>query len=271
MAYQIRQLSLGGVLDQAVVLTKDHFGILFRIVAVTMLLPLIAQGLTQTIAMPQLSSAPTPEELQAYLTAMAKIGPVILIISFATIGATIVGNAAMVHGIASVYLDKPLTTKIAVKRAFAVFWPLVGTSILVGLVLFAGLLLLIVPGIIFFLWYALATQIVVVEGTSGVDAMKRSKELMKGNMGSMFVLGFVMLTINLGVAWGAALVPQPHVRVVLTAFVQCAMMIFGTAVSVVFYFSARCKHEQFDLQLLADNVGAEVVLESADEDEQATE
>ena len=94
---------------------------------------------------------------------------------------------------------------------------------------------------------------------------------MKGNMGSMFVLGFVMLTINLGVAWGAALVPQPHVRVVLTAFVQCAMMIFGTAVSVVFYFSARCKHEQFDLQLLADNVGAEVVLESADEDEQATE
>ncbi|MBC7820753.1 MAG: hypothetical protein IAG10_28035 [Planctomycetaceae bacterium] len=268
MTYQIRQLSLGGVLDQAVVLTKDHFGVLFRIIAVTLLLPLIAQSLTQTIAIPQLSSTPTPEEIQAYLEAMAKFGPVMLLTSLATIVATFIGNAAMVHGIASVYLGKPLTTKQAVKRAFGVFWPLIGTSILVGLVLFAGLLLLVIPGIIFFLWYALATQIVVVEGISGVDAMKRSKELMKGNMGSMFVLGFVMLTINVGInLGGAAMVSQPHVRAVLTSFVQCALMIFGTAVSVVFYFSARCKHEQFDLQLLADNVGAEVVLEAADEDE----
>jgi uncharacterized membrane protein len=265
MAYQIRQLSLGGVLDQAVALTKDHFGILFRIVAVTLLLPLIAQGLTQTIAIPQLSSTPTPEEIQAYLAAMGKIGPVIMLVSFATIAATLVGNAALVHGIASVYLDKPLTAKLAVKRAFAVFWQLIGTSILAGLVMFAGFLLLIVPGIIFALWYALVTQIVVIEGSTGLEAMKRSKTLMKDNMGSMFVLGFVMLTINLGIGWGAALVPQPHVRAVLTAFVQCAMMIFGTAVSVVFYFSARCKHEQFDLQLLADNVGAEVVLEADDE------
>jgi hypothetical protein len=270
MGYRIRQLSLGGVLDQAVTLTKDHFGTLFRITAVTVLLPLLAQGMLQTIAMPQLSNAPTPEEIQVYLTAMSKIGLVIMVISFATIAATIIANAALVHGIASVYLDKPLTTKMAVKRALAVFWPFVGTSILVGVILVAGFLMLIVPGIIFFLWYALVTQIVVVEGSSGLEAMKRSKALMAGNMGSMFLLGFVMLFINLGIGWGAAMVPQPHVRALLTAFVQSALMIFGTAVTVVFYFSARCKHEQFDLQLLAENVGAEIVLESADEDEQAT-
>ncbi len=270
MAYQIRQLSLGGVLDQAVVLTKEHFGVFFRIMAVTLLVPLIAQSMVQTVAMPQLSKTPTQEEVQAYLEAMGKFGPVLLILSLATIGATFIANAAMVHGIASVYLGKSLTTKEAIQRAFAVFWSLIGTSILLGLVLFAGFLLLIIPGIIFALWYSLATQIVVVEGISGAKAMKRSKELMQGNMGSMFVLGFVMLAINLGINMAATLVPQPHVRVLLSSFVQCGLMIFGTAVTVVFYFSARCKHEQFDLQLLADNVGAEVVLEAADDNEQAT-
>lgn len=267
MAYQIRQLSLGGVLDQAVALTKNHFGALFQIVAVTLLPMTLANSLFSASVMPQVSQPLSPEETQVVLEMMQKYGLVFFVLGIASIAASIVGNGAIVHGIASVYLDKPLTTKAAIKRAFGIFWPLIGTSILVGLAMTGGLLLCVIPGIIFALWFALSTQIVVIEGISGADAMKRSKALMKDNMGSLFVLGFVILVINAGVTWGITLVGQPHVQAVLSSLVQCALLIFGTATQVVFYFSARCKHEQFDLQLLADEVGAEVVLESADENE----
>ena len=36
-----------------------------------------------------------------------------------------------------------------------------------------------------------------------------------------------------------------------------ALTIFASAAFVAFYFSCRCKHEQFDLALLAQSVGAE--------------
>ena len=57
--------------------------------------------------------------------------------------------------------------------------------------------------------------------------------------------------------FGAGLIPQPHVRVVLLALVEAVLTIFASAAFVAFYFSCRCKHEQFDLALLAQSVGAE--------------
>ena len=41
------------------------------------------------------------------------------------------------------------------------------------------------------------------------------------------------------------------------SIVAGVLMIFASAAFVVFYFSCRCKHEQFDLALLAQSVGAE--------------
>ena len=38
---------------------------------------------------------------------------------------------------------------------------------------------------------------------------------------------------------------------------RAVLVIFASAAFVVFYFSCRCKHEQFDLALLAESVGAE--------------
>lgn len=90
---------------------------------------------------------------------------------------------------------------------------------------------------------------------------------MTGNIGTLFVLGLVMIPIIWGVQIAVLFIPQPHVRAVLAPLAQAVMTIFASAATVVFYFSARCKHEQFDLQLLAENVGAEMVLESADENE----
>jgi hypothetical protein len=98
---------------------------------------------------------------------------------------------------------------------------------------------------------------VVIENVGGVAAMKRSKQLMAGNIGTVFVLGLLVGLINAGITFAANLIPQPHVQVVALALINGVVTIFASAAFVVFYFSCRCKHEQFDLALLAQAVGAE--------------
>jgi len=58
----------------------------------------------------------------------------------------------------------------------------------VGLVTIIGLILLIIPGIIFAIWYAFAVYINIIEtkDNKGWDALKRSKELVAGRWGATF-------------------------------------------------------------------------------------
>ena len=53
-----------------------------------------------------------------------------------------------------------------------------------------GFVLLIVPGIIFSLWFYVLVPVVVLEGVTGTAALGRSRELMRGNLGKAFLVGF---------------------------------------------------------------------------------
>jgi len=44
-----------------------------------------------------------------------------------------------------------------------------------------GFLLLIIPGIIFFIWFGFAPYVCIIEGIGSTSALKRSKQLVKGN------------------------------------------------------------------------------------------
>ncbi|MBI3952862.1 MAG: hypothetical protein HY336_02815 [Candidatus Doudnabacteria bacterium] len=70
------------------------------------------------------------------------------------------------------------------------------TSFISGLIVMVGFILLIVPGLIFLTWYSLAVLIVMAEGQTSLDAIKRSKEYVKGYTGPVMIryaLIFVLL------------------------------------------------------------------------------
>src|SRR5207244_7612398 len=77
---------------------------------------------------------------------------------------------------------------------------LVGSIILAGLlqmvIIVIGLLLLIIPGLLFVGWFMLTQSIVILERKSAVQALKHSKELSKGlylrNIGALILLGVIM-------------------------------------------------------------------------------
>jgi len=68
-------------------------------------------------------------------------------------------------------------------KIFSYWW----ISILTGIIIAAGILLLIIPGIIFAVWFAFALFILVVEGLKGTKALRKSKEYVRGRWWSVFI------------------------------------------------------------------------------------
>ena len=100
--------------------------------------------------------------------------PVTIIISLTT-------GIALIFAINNILEGNPVDIKESYKTGFKKFFPYLWTIILVGLAAFGGLLLLIIPGIIFVVWFSLAGYVRIIEGTGSTAALKRSKQLVKGN------------------------------------------------------------------------------------------
>lgn len=86
-------------------------------------------------------------------------------------------------------------------KILSYFW----ISILTGLAVLGGTLLLVIPGIIFSVWFSFAAIIFIIEGARGTQALKASKELVKGKFWSVlwrwfapyFVYGLILTVIIL--------------------------------------------------------------------------
>lgn len=82
-------------------------------------------------------------------------------------------------------------------QANGVFWQYLGATILYALIVVGGLLLLIVPGIIWAIKYQFAPMLVVDKKMGPVDALKRSGVITKGHKGWLLGYGIVLFFINL--------------------------------------------------------------------------
>lgn len=258
MRYEIRELGVGGILDQAIQLVKNHFGQLFLITLIAFIpLTALQSYLASTIQPVQIQPGATPEEIRAAMQANQSAPWILLLSSLGFLIVYPLTNAAIIHAIASSYLGKPTSVGDAFARGFRVFLPLIWTVILTYLAVMGGFILLIIPGLIALYYFALTTHVVVIEGVSGFAALKRSARLMKGNFGTFFVLGIIVFLIQAGLAMIPKLVPQAHLAAVVNALVSGVTFLFISAAWVVFYFSSRSKAENFDLTMLADAIEAE--------------
>ena len=262
MRYEIKAQGVGEILDQAIGLLKNHFGLLMGIsLCFSVPFALFVNFVIQA-RMPVLPPRPTPEESAAFLQELISILPILMGLGFVSMVTVYpLTTGAMIHAVASKYLGKPTTIGASIGRALRVWAPLLWTSILVSILVSFGLLLCFLPGVLLFFRYALSSQAVVLEGVSGLAAMKRSKALMghEGvkNYATLFLLFFLLGVIGIGIQSGAGLIPQQHVGLVVTVLLQTVGGALGTAALAVFYFSCRCKAENFDLLRLVDAMQAE--------------
>ena len=255
MAYEIKQLGVSAILDQSIKLIQQNFKLLAGITFPLVIPFALIQGFSQLYLTPEMPAQGGPEAMEQFQREMLQVGlvvgPLFLIFAYVIVPVT---NAAMLYAISRVYLGQSVTVGQSFRFAFPRLLPLLGTWILAGLAIMGGLLLCIVPGVIFSFWWALATQVVVLENLAGQAAMRRSRFLMKDNIGKFFLVGLIVALISGSMGGIAGMIMQPHLKVIASALAQAVGTLIGAATGVVFYFSARCQHENFDLTLLAESV-----------------
>lgn len=123
------------------------------------------------------------------------------------VGISISTILAVVYGIwlsaTSFVITKSMVegVQLPVKALAKLSWEKMGkllmANFLSGLLIALGLILLIVPGIIFVFWFYFTAQVVIYEDLSGKAALSRSKALVKGH--------FWWLVKNLAVYFGVSL------------------------------------------------------------------
>ncbi len=77
------------------------------------------------------------------------------------------------------------------------FWRYLGTSILYGLIVFGGMILLVVPGIIWAIQFHYASYLVIDKNMRPIEALKESSRLTAGRKWSLFGFFIVLVLVNI--------------------------------------------------------------------------
>ncbi len=170
-------------------------------------------------------------------------------------------QGALVHSISAEYLGEHLGAWESYARAAPRVPRMLLAQFLAGLVIMVGFVLLIVPGVIFSLWFMLIAPVIMLEQVSISGALGRSRELMRGNLGKGFLLalvaGLLAGLINGVSSLAIGMVPWPHPF--LSFFLQNAAAALVVPIQmapiILLYYDLRIRKEGFDLQMLASDLG----------------
>lgn len=245
MAYEIRAMGLGEILDTGFRLLRNHFALLLGIAAVVYL-PAGAFGALVEDFLQDPSAATSAGDPTLVMLSLAG-----LVLTFAVLSP--ITSCAITHALGELYLGRSVTVGDSFRTALSLVLPLVGTSLLATLLVLVGFVLLILPGIYLSFAFLLITQVIVLERTYGMQALGRSRELMRGNM----LRGFAVLLVAgllagvLGLALGLAFAAIPAIEFLGSSLAQALAFAYSSAVLVVLYFDIRARKEAFDLEHLA--------------------
>ncbi len=172
-----------------------------------------------------------------------------------------VGTAATTLMVSGAYLHQPVSAGDALRRAGGVLVRLVMLSFMTIVVVLAGFLLFIVPGVILLSGLLLsAVALVLEQPLSSSAAMSRSWQLTSGFRGKValtFFVAYLLLlvpTVAIGVLVGLMTFAGGHpqlVSMILVAVLAVFVYPYLYVVVTVLYYDLRVRKEGFDLELLA--------------------
>jgi hypothetical protein len=164
---------------------------------------------------------------------------------------------ALAYLVEKAYEEKE-TTWVEALRYGVFWWPnAIGTGLLGGLILLGLTLLLIVPGIIWGVYYSFWVYVVALRVTSGKAALDYSKNLVKGQwwrvVGIQLVIGLIAFVTGLIIAAPFLLLPaSPVVDIVSGLLANIAGSLF-TVMTIVFFLNVDyLKHPEAETAV--DNV-----------------
>lgn len=181
----------------------------------------------------------------------------IAIIAFALIGGVLfstIGQAIILSGAFQYLRGEPVRPGEAFQRGLAKLFPLLGLAILYNLGLGLGFALLLVPGLLLVVRWAVVIPACVVEGLGPIASMGRSARLTKGHRWKIFGTLALLMIINLlayaivGLMLGPA---GPYAAVAGFALWQGGWGAFGHCVTIMIYHDLRVAKEGITSEQIA--------------------
>jgi hypothetical protein len=165
-------------------------------------------------------------------------------------------NAAVVRSVILDLSGRPADLKGSMVTALSLALPMLGLTIVMGLGLIVGFLLLVVPFVIFFLMWIVAVPVLVEERRGVLGSMARSAELTRGTrwriLGVYLVVGFITAAVsNIG-ARIAMLASDPFWLVLANAVTAALGGVLGAALVASLYVELRTVKEGATADTLAD-------------------
>ena len=262
MFSDLRPLSLGELLDRSFFLYRKNFMLFVGIIALPHLV-LLAFQLAGVVLQTEKGLLPGP-----IVSALWLLGTAVV-----SLGATAASQGATVIAVSHVHLGRPTSISEAFAgikgRILYLALIMIGYWIGVGI----GFALLIVPGIILALMWALTIPVAVLEDKGLRDSVSRSAELTKGHRGRVFViyLLFLVLLYAAYVAWeipifiAIGIMSRGHTIATTPLWTQIAFplgsflsqCLAGPLMTIGFsllYYDERVRKEAFDLQHMMANL-----------------
>ncbi len=126
---------------------------------------------------------------------------------------------AMIKAVGQVLEGKMIGVKETLKASLSKILPIFGVFILTGIVVGIGVILLIIPGIIFGVWFYFAQYVLVIENVGVIAAMKRSRELVKGYFWPVVGRGLIIILYTWLISLAVSLTLFPVVQMVILGLI----------------------------------------------------
>lgn len=153
----------------------------------------------------------------------------------------IIATMAIAYLIKSSLDNNNVTYSEALKKSLSRWGAAIITTFILGLFIFGLTLLLIVPGIIFYVFWIFAPLVVILKDKSGKSALDYSKSIVKGRWWkvALYSLVFGFLGLISGLLAGASFwfLPDNFLTSVLIDTVIDIVASFFTVVSVIFFIN----------------------------------
>ena len=188
-----------------------YMGNLGRLAIPFILLNILSSLITVTVdtyllTIPPLPPIPTIDQIFTWMATYLPplIGSMIL---FAIIYVffMLVAGGTIIKFTSDKFFGRETSLSDSFGHASARFLSLAGSAILFGLAIIGGLILLIIPGILFAVWFILSSQCVILEDSKAVSSLGRSKHYVGGywwkTFGVLIVAGLVM-AVGFGISSG---------------------------------------------------------------------
>ena len=141
--------------------------------------------------------------------------------------------------------------------ALSRWWPAVGTNILLTIFLIGLFILLIIPGIIYSVYWTFALCAVVLCNKSGIDALNYSKAIVQGRWWTIWwyslALGIISIVIYVGIDLFSLLFPSHPLSLLISNLMINIVSAFFIVVTTVFFLNFDSTREEIPLKDIGYN------------------